>query len=81
MKTKLIKVGNSQGIRIPKALVEAAGLESEVTIELVGDSLIVRRSAYPRAGWAESIDALGPDDLDESDLPVNDWDDEEWEWQ
>ena len=34
MKTRIVRIGNSQGIRIPKALLEQAGLQGEVESRL-----------------------------------------------
>lgn len=34
MTTRIISIGNSKGIRIPKILLEESGLESEVEIEV-----------------------------------------------
>lgn len=54
MKTRLIRIGNSQGIRIPKTLIEALGLRDEVEITVEGDSLIIRSGSKPRECWAET---------------------------
>ncbi len=81
MKTKLIKVGNSQGVRIPGPLIEEAGLAGELEMSVEGNALVLRAIRIPRQGWAASIDELGPDDVPEDELPANDFDDEEWEWQ
>ena len=52
MKTRIVPIGNSQGIRIPKVLLEQVGLKGEVELSVDGDSLIIRPAASPRAGWA-----------------------------
>jgi antitoxin MazE len=81
MKTKLIKVGNSQGVRIPRLLIEEAGLTGELEMSVEGDALVLRTARHPRAGWVEAIAALGPDDIGSDDLPVSDVDEEEWKWE
>jgi len=54
----LVKIGNSQGIRIPKALIEQAHLEGkELEFQIVKDGLLVSPSKKPREGWKEAIDA------------------------
>jgi antitoxin MazE len=85
MKAKIIKIGNSQGIRIPKSLLEQTGLGNEVEIQVDGNRLIVAPLNYhPRAGWAEAFEELAREGnegiLDDMDLIVNKWDEEEWEW-
>jgi len=41
IRTRIVKVGNSQGIRIPKLLLEQSGIHT-VEIEVHGDRSIVR---------------------------------------
>lgn len=81
-KTRLIKIGNSRGIRIPKAVVERLHLADEVEITVKEDHLEVRPGRMPRAGWAEAFREMsgrGDDRL--TDEPVSTaWDDAEWEW-
>ena len=81
-KARIVKIGNSRGIRIPKALLEQANLTAEVELILEGDHIEVRPTAKPRAGWEESFREMherGEDRL--LDEPVaTAWDEEEWEW-
>ena len=82
MKTKIVRIGNSMGIRIPKPLLEQTGLSGEVEIEAKGRGLVVRPLAHPRAGWAEAFRQMaeaGEDKLLE--MPSSRWDEEEWEWR
>ena len=84
MKTKLVKIGNSHGIRIPKALIEQAGLEGDINIQIKNNALIITPAKHPRQGWAEAFAAMhcNGDDclLDGPDLPLTRFDEEEWEW-
>jgi len=84
MKTSVIRIGNSRGIRIPKTVLEQCHLRGEVEIEVVDDHLIVRPAAKPRSGWAETFremherreDTL----LDQESLAPSQWDKTEWQW-
>ncbi|MFN2432727.1 MAG: AbrB/MazE/SpoVT family DNA-binding domain-containing protein [Gemmatimonadota bacterium] len=83
MKARIVRIGNSRGIRIPKPLLEQAGLEDEVEI-CAGEACIVIESAVkPRAGWAEAAKRMrqrGEEGLlDEPTLTRFDRD--EWEWR
>jgi antitoxin (DNA-binding transcriptional repressor) of toxin-antitoxin stability system/virulence-associated protein VagC len=49
MKARIVRIGNSQGIRIPKLLLEQTGLADEVELEVEGDCLVVRAPGRPRA--------------------------------
>jgi antitoxin MazE len=85
MKAHLIRIGNSQGVRIPKPLLEQTKLRDEVEIEVQDDCLVIRAIGNPRAGWDEAFAAMARqgDDalLDNKELVPTRWDEEEWEWQ
>jgi antitoxin MazE len=52
VRTNLVKIGNSHGVRIPKALIAAAHLGPEIELELIDGGLMMRTPvAHPRAGW------------------------------
>ena len=84
MKTRLVKIGNSRGIRLPKAIIEQAGIDDEVELEVEDDRLVIRAAQDPRAGWAESARLMherGEDALIDGPLPsLTRFDEEEWEW-
>ncbi len=55
----LVKIGNSQGIRIPKPLIEQAHLEGkELDIQLVNQGILVTPSKKPRDGWKKAIETI-----------------------
>lgn len=82
--THLVKIGNSQGIRIPKVLLEQVGLSGEVQIEVDTDRLILRSIPGHRREWDKHFQLMAQqgDDrlLDEEILIRTDWEDTEWEW-
>lgn len=84
MKTRIVRIGNSQGVRIPKPLLEQSGLGEEVYLELENGRIIIRAADQPRQGWEQAFRAMaerGDDVLLDSDAPASAvWDDEEWEW-
>jgi antitoxin MazE len=83
MRTRIVRIGNSQGVRISKRLLEQTGLKEEVEIEVEGNTLVIRPVTGPRAGWAEAFQAMSRegDDalLDEEVIPTR-WDEDEWRW-
>jgi antitoxin MazE len=79
VRAKLVKIGNSRGIRISKPLLEVAGLADEVEIEAVPGVLTIRPSTHPRAGWAESAAAHSPAGLLD-EMTSSRFEDEEWSW-
>jgi antitoxin MazE len=58
MKTRIVRIGNSQCIRIPKPLLEQIGLEGEVEITAEGRSLVIRLVRKPREGWAVAFQEM-----------------------
>ena len=85
VRTQIIRIGNSQGIRIPKNILEQCHLTRDVIIEPEEDRLVVRPAKVPRSGWDEAFDAMavqGDDGLLDADpgATATDWEAEEWEW-
>jgi antitoxin MazE len=59
MKTTIRRMGNSQGVLIPKPLLAQLGLENEVDMEVENDAIVLRRPRHKaREGWAEASKAL-----------------------
>ena len=53
IKSKIVRIGNSQGIRIPHTLLEQLHLTRDVEITVQDDRLVIRAAQSPRAGWEE----------------------------
>jgi antitoxin MazE len=82
MKATLVKIGNSRGVRIPKAIIEQTGMSDEIEMEVRGSQLVIRAANHPRAGWDEAFAAMaarGDDKLLDPSTPTE-WDETEWEW-
>jgi antitoxin MazE len=83
---QLIQIGNSRGIRIPKALIQQAGLEDmELEFALVEEGLLIKPVRYRvRQGWEkqirEAVQAYGSEEIDSEWLDAPLTDDDEWEW-
>lgn len=82
IRTRIIKIGNSQGIRIPKTLLEQSGIQTEVEIGIDGDRLTIRPLPQLRVGWDEAFAmmSLQKDDDLLDDVNPTDWERVEWEW-
>ena len=81
----LVKIGNSQGIRIPKPLIEQARLEGkELDLQLVNQGILVRPSKKSREGWQKAIEAIlasqGPEQTDNEWLDAALTSDDDLEW-
>jgi antitoxin MazE len=84
VKTSIIKIGNSKGIRIPKPLLDQAALGDEVELEAGEGQIVVRSSRHTRRDWDEQFAIMakrGDDTLLDAEAPsLTNWDAEEWEW-
>jgi antitoxin MazE len=82
IRTRIIKIGNSQGIRIPKLLLEQSGIDAEVEIVVQGDHLAIRNASRSRSGWDEAFAAMGQqgDDVLFDHVNGSEWDQVEWQW-
>lgn len=77
MHASLVKIGNSRGVRLPKSVIEAAGLKDDLKLEVRDGAVIVRNAQAPRNGWAPAAaacNAAGEDDLGDWDVTADDGD-------
>ena len=84
MLTKIVPIGNSRGIRIPKAMLDHCGFADEVELEAANGALILKPVTAPRAGWAQAFAGMAAnhdDFLVHEDAPATTrFDEKEWEW-
>ncbi len=85
MKTKIVKIGNSRGIRIPKSFIDESGLKSEVELEINEGKIIIKPITKPREVWEmafRKMAKVGDDTLLDSEVlqKQSNWNEEEWEW-
>jgi antitoxin MazE len=81
-KTRIVRIGNSRGIRVPKGLLDEAQLPEEVELQAENGRLVVRAARGPRAGWAEAAKAMharGDDQLLDAATSTR-FDDKDWQW-
>jgi antitoxin MazE len=81
-KTRIVRIGNSRGIRLPKALIEQAELSEEVELYAEPGRLIVQAVREARVGWAEAarrMHAAGDDRLLDEPTATK-FDHEDWKW-
>lgn len=82
IKTQLIKIGNSRGVRIPKIWLDQLKFSDDVELVIQPTQLVIRPAHAPRAGWAEQFSAMaahGDDALLDAHAPTT-WEKDEWEW-
>jgi antitoxin MazE len=82
VKARIVAIGNSQGVRIPKPLLEHAGLAGDVELHAETGRIVIAAARRARTGWAEAaatLHARGEDGVIETPSPA--FDVEEWEWR
>ena len=81
-RTRIVRIGNSRGFRVPKALLDQADLPEEVELRAEPGRLVVTAARTPRAGWADAAKGMhtsGDDELLDPTYPHT-FDEQEWEW-
>ena len=81
-KTRIVRIGNSRGIRVPKLLLDQGKLPAEVELQAEPGRLVVRAARGPRVGWAEAAKAMherGDDQLLDAQTSTR-FDDKDWRW-
>jgi len=84
MRARIIKIGNSQGIRIPKPILEQTGIMEDVELEVEKSQIIIRPISNPRAGWDVAFKIMSKNNDDKliyGDVNItHSWDEEKWQW-
>jgi len=82
-KTRIVRIGNSRGIRIPKTLLDEAGLPDDVELHAESGKLVVSAPRRPRSGWAAAAKRMAArrDDRMTDEATSTRFDREEWEWR
>ncbi len=84
--TKLVQIGNSKGVRLPKTVIDQVGLGGELVLEVRDGEVVLRPQKHPRAGWEQAYrDGSRDGGLEQKDdgawlSAPNRFDQDEWEW-
>jgi len=72
MRVKLVQIGNSTGVRLPKSVIQACGFESEIELTLRDRTVILTVPQADRTVWGDLIqDSIRQKPIQEKG---------EWEW-
>jgi len=83
MKVKLVRIGNSRGIRIPKSVLEQCGLQETADLRIEKNRLVLVPEHRFRQGWEDAFIAAKASSNDElllEALPSSAFDREDWRW-
>jgi antitoxin MazE len=80
MKTNIIPIGNSKGIRLPKPILDQCNIRKYVILEIENENIILKPfKRRPRKNWDmmfKKMKEAGDDQLvidDNLDLDMKDW--------
>ncbi len=79
MKSHLITIGNSRGVRIPKIFIKKCGFKQYVNIDVTDNQLIISQDEEKRKKW-EELFRKDRGISEKVDFIKNKFDDTEWEW-
>ena len=82
MKARLVRIGNSRGVRLPKTIIMQAGLTEEVELGVRDGAIVIARATSTRSGWAAAASQMLQRDEDrllDTPTPTR-FDEKEWEW-
>lgn len=81
-KTRIVRIGNSRGIRLPKLLLEQADLPDEVELRAEPGRIVVSAATRPRAGWAAKARTMHDrrDDVLLDDTTATAFEQSDWRW-
>jgi len=80
MKTNLIKIGNSKGVRINSNIIKECELGSEVELNVVDKKIIIEAVKESRANWNESFKEMHKNKEDALLISDDNAFDKDWEW-
>ncbi len=82
MKARIIQIGNSQGIRIPKVLLEEAAISGDVDLVPVEDGILIRNISKPRSDWDSAFanSSESDEDAELHERSAGDFESKEWQW-
>ena len=80
MKSNLIKIGNSKGIRINSSIIKECELEGEVEIKVVDKKIIIEAVKEPSADWNKSFEDMHENNEDTLLITNGNTFDKDWEW-
>lgn len=82
IKLQIVQIGNSLGVRIPKALLKQCGFKDSIIVKVENNRLVLIPDNEPRRGWGnvfKEMAQVGDNKLVDADREST-FDRDEWEW-
>jgi len=84
MRTTLIPIGNSRGVRIPKPFIQQCGLTAQVEMDVQDCTIVIRAPRQPRSGWGPAFARMAraaDDTLLDGQPTSTRWGEEDGQWK
>ncbi|WP_419840224.1 AbrB/MazE/SpoVT family DNA-binding domain-containing protein [Candidatus Poriferisodalis sp.] len=83
MDARIVPIGNSRGVRLPKPLIEEAGLGERVSLRVVDGGVLIEPRPEARTGWAKAARLARErgDEVVVEPWPLTGFDIDAWEWE
>lgn len=82
IRARIVRIGNSRGVRLPKPALERSGLGDEVELHVRRGAITISDAKAPRSGWAAAAQEMrrrGEDRLPLHTPPTR-FEETEWTW-
>jgi antitoxin MazE len=82
VKLKIVQIGNSHGVRLPKPLLAQCGIQKEVEVEAIEGTIVLRPIRKLRAGWDDAFGEMAKQGDDTPLMPMieGQFDESNWKW-
>lgn len=80
MRTNLIKIGNSKGVRITSSIIKECELGNEIEIKVLDKRVIIEAIIEPRSDWNKSFEKMHKNQEDVLIPEISNNFDKDWEW-
>ncbi len=82
MRVSVVPIGNSRGIRLPKAILEQLHISDQLELEVENKQIILRPiNRNPRSGWEEALQKMNKNQEDKLLIPETGTEEGfDWEW-
>jgi len=67
---KLVAIGNSKGVRIPKVLLQKYGFDNSLLLEETESGLLLKKKNDDKISWEETYRAMAAEQEDWSDFDI-----------
>jgi len=81
MKTNIIQIGNSQGLRLSKSILDQCNIKKNIILKIINNKIIIEPDNESRKGWNEIFTKMAENKDDKLLIDDSiDLDNGDWEW-